>query len=110
MKYTQEEKDEAVKILKEHLKGVKELYCFTRHVSASGMQRSISCYAFKKDGREIKHIWLDRLICTALGLPFDKDREAVKVSGCGMNMHFWLVYEVASLLYKDGHKIKSITL
>jgi hypothetical protein len=72
------------------------VYTILRHVSASGMQRRISLCTIV-DG-EIRH--LDRLAADAMD---DTDTgNGIKVSGCGMDMGFHLVYNLGRTLWPDG--------
>lgn len=69
-----------------------------RHCSRSGLSRSISVLAMDADGpRDVTY-----LVARAVGLPVDDRRGGVKVGGCGMDMGFHLVYEMAARLYPDG--------
>jgi hypothetical protein len=93
-------KAEAVERLK--ALGVKpgtRLHTVVRHVSASGMSRSIDVYLLTCDRGRPDRIWLSRLVATALGWPFDDKRDAVKVSGAGMDMGFHLVYELGHVMF-----------
>ena len=38
----------------------------------------------------------------ALGYTMDRDREGLRVSGCGMDMGFHVVYSLSRVLYPDG--------
>jgi hypothetical protein len=69
----------------------------TRHVSRSGMQRTISVLA-TKDG-EIRDVsWA---VARALDWRFDRDRGGVKVNGCGMDMGFHLVHSLSYSIYGE---------
>lgn len=74
------------------------VYTNLRHVSASGMSRSISCHAVR-DGRIVG---LDWHVTQVTGRKFDQNNGGVKVSGCGMDMGFHLVYSLSRALYPDG--------
>ncbi len=66
-----------------------------RHVSRSGMTRAISPVV---DGEDAT--WL---VCKAF--PFfkrDNRHGGIRVGGCGMDMGFWLVYELSHALYPGG--------
>lgn len=79
-----------------------------RSVSRSGMSRSIDCYVLScKDGTISKR-WLSRLVATALGYSFDEKHEAVKVSGCGMDMGFHLVYNLSYALFGEGMTVSQL--
>jgi len=67
-----------------------------RHVSQSGMSRSISVVT--GDAEDVT--WLVR---RALGERFDDRHGGIKVGGCGMDMGFHLVYGMSRTLYPNGH-------
>jgi hypothetical protein len=66
-----------------------------RHVSDSGMSRSISIV--DKDCDDISGI-----VSTALDRRFDRNNGGVKMGGCGMDLGFALVYELSSVLFPEG--------
>ena len=99
MKYTASEVAEARTRLLDVLKPGDTVYCILRHVSRSGMSRVISLYAKTPDGMQ----WLDPFaLKLGVGSGMDNKREGLKVGGCGMDMGFALVYELAHALFKDG--------
>lgn len=105
----QTEKQEALAELKKAIQGAKknprtkkpQLYTVLRHVSGSGMSRSISLCYVNKQGVICE---LDYWLCKALGYTFDKNNGGVKVSGCGMDMGYHLVYNVGAAVYPKGTK------
>ena len=98
MKTTNAKRDEARARVRELVKPGDTIWTTVKHVSRSGMQRSISCYVIHHNEPR----WIDSLICEATGFSFDKAREAVRVNGCGMDMGFHIVYELSYALFKDG--------
>ncbi len=74
------------------------VYTVLRHVSSSGMSRSIDCYVM----RDNAPVWLSRHIANATGMGWDAKREAVKVGGCGMDMGFHIVWNVGACLWPKG--------
>jgi len=89
---------EAVERLRERIKAGDTLYTTVKHVSRSGMSRSIDVIRII-DGEPF-HISYN--VALALGDSYDRDREAVKISGCGMDMGFELVYCLSHALFPDG--------
>lgn len=93
---------DAFNMLNELVKPGDTIYTAVRHVSQSGMTRHISLFIPIKarDGnlgiRNISH-----LAARVLGWPMNKNGDAVKVGGCGMDMGFNTVYELSATLYKD---------
>jgi hypothetical protein len=81
------------------------LYTINRHVSSSGMTRHISVFRVDNKG-EIE--CLDWIIARA-GIFKRVNRnnmEGLKVTGCGMDMGFHVVYTVSSIVLGDGYAIK----
>lgn len=93
-------KQEAKKKLKDFLSKTKDnkIYCVLRHVSKSGMQRTIHFFTIVND--EIYH--LDYLISKALDLKPDQKREGLKIRGAGMDMGFDTIYNLSVSLYCPG--------
>ena len=100
-KPTKEEQAEAREFLLKTLKPGDTIYTITRHVSRSGMMRLISAF-FVKDGEIYELDWQ----IARIGLfQRHKTDEGLVVGGCGMDMHFHLVYELGRILYPDGFKL-----
>lgn len=101
MKTTKEQKEEARKILLEQI-GIKPgdiIYSIVRKVASSGMSRQIDFYYIrKKSGRP--H-WISPRISQILGYSVTAGG-ALKVRGCGMDMCFKVVYDLASQLWPGG--------
>lgn len=91
-------KDEAIKHLREGLPPGATVYCALKHVSRSGMMREISLHSVESG--EIR--WLTGLAATALDMKVGKN-EGIRIGGCGMDMGFALVYELAYALYPAGY-------
>jgi hypothetical protein len=94
-------KSEHLAKLEEHKARLRELvkpgdtvYTVLRHVSRSGMYRAIDLYLLKDNDR----VWLSAMAAPLLE-GFDQRHEACKASGCGMDMGFHLVHNLASALY-----------
>jgi hypothetical protein len=49
---------------------------------------------------------LSYYVAEALELRYKENTGSVFVSGCGMNMCFWVAYELGKALYGDGYSIK----
>lgn len=67
-----------------------------RHVSQSGMSRSIS--VISPDCEDITY-----LVLRALDGKFDDRWGGMKRSGCGMDMGFDLIYSLSRVLYNPGY-------
>ncbi len=91
------EKAEAVARLREIFKPGDTVHTILRHVTRSGMGRSISVVMTDEYGiHDIS--W--QVARAGLGT-FDRKHDGVKVHGCGMDMGFDLVYRLARTLYGD---------
>ena len=91
---------------KEHVKWIKRtrptVYTVCKHVSSSGMLRVIDCFVI----RDNKPINVSHLI-EAYGLyKRDKRRNGVRVSGCGMDMGFAVVYGLSNEIFPKGFKYR----
>ncbi len=69
-----------------------------RHVTGSGMSRSISPVICSPDG---PHDLTYLAVRAGVG-NVDPKNGGVKMGGCGMDMGFGLVYNLSSMLYPDG--------
>ena len=86
------------------------LYTVLRRVSRSGMTRVIDVKVINKDS-EPRNVIVQEFMYCAKGC----DQEAkwggnYKVTGCGMDMGFWLVYELGCLVHDDGYWFNHIWL
>lgn len=74
------------------------VYCLLRHRAASGMFRVIDLLIFEK-GQPYTLGWN---AAKAIERTYDRNREGIRVSGCGMDMGFELVYSLGYALWPDG--------
>lgn len=74
------------------------VHAIVRHVSRSGMSRSITLL-IDREGDMFILDWL--LVKAGLG-KLDQKHDGIKVQGCGMDMAFHLVYELGRTLYPNG--------
>lgn len=95
---SKQEKTEAIESLRKIVKPGDTVYTILRHVSRSGMSRSISVMVVE-DGAPNDVSWL--VAKAGLGR-FDRNHDGVKVQGCGMDMGFHLVYNLAWTLYGNN--------
>lgn len=91
---------QAVKHLQTLLKPGQTVYTILNHVSSSGMSRSISLAIVQK-GEIVK---LDYWVAQAKGEHIDDKNGGLKVSGCGMDMGFHLVYGLGRMVWPKGTK------
>jgi hypothetical protein len=93
------EREQAIERLREIFKPGDTVYTVLRHVSRSGMSRSISILYSENPGDVVD---VSFLLVRAMDYRFDRDRGGVKVGGCGMDMGFHLVYNMSHVLYPNG--------
>lgn len=93
------ERAEAIANLQKCLKRDDRIYTVLRHRAASGMTRYIDLFYIADDKTPRRITWH---AAKALGWTYDTKREALKVTGCGMDMGFHAVYTLASVLFRDG--------
>ncbi|MFA5340566.1 MAG: hypothetical protein WC332_02200 [Clostridia bacterium] len=95
----EENKKEAIKNIKKILRAGDTVHCICRHVSSSGMMRRLSFYAIKKN----KLICLDWYINRIMDIyPHDRNNAGLRVSGCGMDMGFSVVYNLGKTIWPKG--------
>jgi hypothetical protein len=92
------ERAEALERIREWVKAGDTIHCVIRHVSSSGMSRVIQFIVFI----EGEPRYLGYNIAVALGMKWDRQREGVKVQGCGMDMGFAVVYDLSRTLFPAG--------
>lgn len=96
------ERAEAIQQLREWYPAGSTVYTILRHVSRSGMARTIGMVALLGP-EDIRHP--NFAVGTALGLRVDRERDGVKISGGGMDMGFAIVDDLASVLdYPLNHR------
>ena len=91
--------------LRELLPAGSKVYTQVVHVSRSGMSRHIDVFAIK-DNTPIKINWqIEKLGLFKRGSSYNaKNADSLRVGGCGMDMGFHVVYNLSSVLYRDGFK------
>lgn len=98
MKYTQEEKKCARGTLERLLKPGTTIYTVLRHVSRSGLQRSIQLKVVE-EGDLIDISWS---VAALLDASLDAKHGGIKVSGCGEDMGYALVHDLGMTLWPQG--------
>lgn len=87
----------------EHLRAVLNpgdtVCCILRKVSRSGMARQIDFFIVGDDRRPHR---ITGYIADALDYPLNHNCGALKVSGCGMDMGFEIVYNLGRALWPNG--------
>lgn len=99
-------KEEAKTQLLEWLKPGDTVYTICDHVSRSGMSRNIRVIVFLGD-RASDSIHPNYAVSTLLGWPLKRGwHDSIRVSGCGMDMGFHLVYTLSHALFGRGDALK----
>ncbi len=92
------ERDQAREDLRKLCPPNTTVYTILRHVSRSGMTRDLDLYVMEDNQpRRITYS-----ACLASGQSYNRNAEAMRVGGCGMDMGFHAVYVLSSSLYPDG--------
>jgi len=94
-----EDREEALKIMRDYLKPGDTVYTILRHVSSSGMSRVIGTVIVEGAAAyDVTH-----LTSRILGWPIHRTHYGVTVGGTGMDMGFHVVYSLSRALWPDGH-------
>lgn len=96
-----EEKAEAIRDLTTGwvaLKPGETVYTSLVNCARSGMTRWIDLFVMR-DNQPQRITWL---AARATGYTYDRKREALKIGGCGMDMGFQAVYQLSSVLFRNG--------
>jgi|TARA_R100000084_G_scaffold96065_1_gene49937 hypothetical protein len=88
--------------LKQYIPKGSAIYTTVMQVAQSGMSRHIKI--LRPDDKQVVNI--SYYVAEALGLPYKEKTGSVFVKGCGMNMCFWVAYELGQKLYGDGYTIE----
>lgn len=99
MKAKDKERQDAIDKLHQWIKPGDVITTVMRHVARSGMQRSISL-TIPLDGEVFA---LDYYAARAMDDNIDRKNGGIKIGGCGMDMGFALVYNLARTLWPDGY-------
>jgi hypothetical protein len=88
------------------LKAGTTIYCQVKRVSRSGMSRIISVHVVWK-GRILT---ISSHVADVLGWGYSDYPSGVRVSGCGMDMGFHLVYCLGHAMFPKGYKPNKNTI
>lgn len=75
------------------------VFCVLRKVSASGMSRKISLHVAYASDYGIRLQNISGWAAAVMGRSFDRDDMSIKIGGCGMDMGFALVDDLAVALF-----------
>lgn len=99
MAVSKKEQTAAQDRLRTWLKPGDTVHCILRSVSRSGMSRVIDLVKITPGGTSA----LGYNAALAMDYRFDSDRQGIKISGCGMDMGFELVYQLGHCLWPTGY-------
>tara|TARA_Y100001937_G_scaffold48589_1_gene67726 strand:- start:311 stop:637 length:327 start_codon:yes stop_codon:yes gene_type:complete len=102
MKNDQRDQAHAEYYLKRVIPKGSAIFTTVMQVAPSGMSRHIK--VMRPHEGEVVNI--SYYVAEALDLPYKEKTGSVFVRGCGMNMCFWLAYELGGLLYSEGYSVK----
>jgi hypothetical protein len=107
MKPTKTEIAEARETLRRWVKPDTRVFCILRHVSLSGMSRTIDLFIpeVMPDGEVVMRN-IGGIASRALGRSYDTKHDGIKISGCGMDMGFALVDDLAGVLFGSGVRLR----
>ena len=96
------ERMEAIEKLRKFINPGDTVFTKLNHVSKSGMMRVIDVFVIK-DNEPLRFSWS---VADAIGATYDRKHEGVKVTGCGMDMGFAIVYDMGRVMFPDGFGIE----
>ena len=106
--WTKSDRDDAIAELRRILRPGDKVTTHVVHVARSGMSRQIVCECIDKSNPDDPIVRdITALVAKATGNPLNRKHWGVKVSGCGMDMCFALIYELGSVLFPDGFGVES---
>ena len=112
MRVSKPEREEQLERLRKWFPKGSTVYTILRHVSRSGMQRTIgvvalippnSKSALKERDIDIRHPnYATSIVC---GMLEDRQRSGVKINGTGMDMGFEVAYRIGQAIHGDGYAL-----
>ncbi len=102
MKVSKAERERCLAELRKMLKPGDTVFTILDHVSSSGMSRDIRIVVMK-DGCDLHPNYL---VSQVIGVPQamrkGRRQDGLRMSGCGMDMGFEIVYQLGMALWPDG--------
>jgi hypothetical protein len=95
------EQAQASEFLRRFLRKGTTVYTVLRHVNASGTRRFIDLYVMKQN-EPIRLTWSAAVM---LEWTYSRDREALRVNGCGTDVGFEAVYVLADIVLGDSNAL-----
>jgi hypothetical protein len=91
----------ALEFLRKFLRKGATIYTVLRHVSPSGTSRFIDLYVVKQN-EPIRLTWSASVM---LEWTYSRQREALRVNGCGTDVGFQAVYTLADIVLGDSNSL-----
>jgi len=98
----EKEKQQAMEFLRKVVREGSTIYTVLRHVSHSGLTRSISVYTIVDN----EVVYLDWYVAKVIGWKRDEKHDGIIVTGVGTDVGFEIVYNLSYCLFGDGYKLK----
>ena len=95
-----QDKAEAIAKLSDMVKPGDTVYTVLRHVTASGMRRSIDAYIIRNN----EPVWLSYWAGKALGYKTDNKHGGLILNGCGTDMGFEFVYNLSAVVFSGDDR------
>lgn len=93
---------DSIERLKHYIKPGDRLYTVLRHVSGSGMSRviDVKVLGMMSDGK--MRLWdVGHSVAQAIGMKWDDKLEGIGIGGAGMDMGFYIVYNLSRTLFPE---------
>lgn len=97
-KEVEEKRQKNLEYLRSVLPPGSYVYTVLRSVSRSGMSRVIDCFRIGDDGP----VWIAPAVASVTRSRLSNKHQGIHMGGCGMDMGFALVNELAYYLYPNG--------
>lgn len=94
-------KQDRIEQIKKYVKEGDTLHTIVTHVARTGMSRHIRVFAIVDNDPVDLSSW----IAGALDMRYIQKSNSVMIGGCGMDMGFALVYDLAHALFGDGYAL-----
>lgn len=91
-------KNEMIENLQNLLSPGDTVYTQVTHVAASGMSRNIKVMVIRDNEPQNITYW----VAQAIGCKMSRNGDGLKISGCGMDMAFEVVYNLGRVLWPNG--------
>ena len=98
----EQDEQEAIAELRKYMTPGTTVLTILRRVSPSGMSRLIDIHVIV-DNEPLRFTWT---AARALGLTYDRRREALRIDGYGLDIGFDVTYRISCLLHGDGYALK----